>query len=173
MKTVHLGRLQRAAASRKVGYLEAHLKVGKQVTIFGQPFVQLGDADYAAIKKEFALARKASTVPTTPRSTAALKPSAGVPLTQKRGSVKLPGIGTMARNATAAAGRVITAAASGQPVQASDEEFQRRMRICGACEFLDKASQRCVKCGCFVAAQVIGKARLATESCPIGKWQGS
>ena len=68
------------------------------------------------------------------------------------------------------AGRVITAAAAGQTVQASEDTFQRRMKICTACEFLDKASQRCGKCGCFVAAQVVGKARLATERCPVNKW---
>jgi len=76
----------------------------------------------------------------------------------------------MAKAAVSAAGRVITAAATNLPVSVSDAEFQRRMAICTACEFLDNTTQRCGKCGCFVAAQVIGKARLATETCPIDKW---
>ena len=53
MKTIHIGRLQRAAANREPGYVEAHMKVGKQVQFFGQPFVQINDADYAAIGKQF------------------------------------------------------------------------------------------------------------------------
>jgi len=53
---VHMGRLQTAAAARKPGYLDAHMKVGKIVQIRGVPFVQLSDQDYSAIGKQFALA---------------------------------------------------------------------------------------------------------------------
>ena len=52
---IHMGRLQTAAAARKPGYIDAHMKAGKIVQIRGIPFVQLGDADYTAIGKEFAL----------------------------------------------------------------------------------------------------------------------
>jgi hypothetical protein len=172
MKIVHVGRLQRASAARKAGYLEAHQKIGRPVTIFGQPFLQLTDGDYATIRKEFALAPTSPMTPVVALSggVAAQKPKTGFGIKQKSGIAKLPTIGVMAKNVLGAAGRVITAATAGQPVQASEEVFQRRMKICTACEFLDKASQRCGKCGCFVAAQVIGKARLATEKCPENKW---
>ena len=85
-------------------------------------------------------------------------------------STKLPGFGVIAKNVVGAAGRVISAAAAGQSVQVGEEVFQGRMKVCMGCDFLDKKSQRCGKCGCFVAAQVIGKARLATERCPENKW---
>ena len=88
-------------------------------------------------------------------------------------SKPLPGLLTQAKNAAAAAGRAMTAAATNQPVTVPDAEFQRRMTICAACEFLDKSTQRCGKCGCYVAAAVIGKARLATEKCPINRWVAS
>jgi hypothetical protein len=72
MKTVHLGRLQQAASARKPGYLETIQKAGKQITIRGQPFVQLSDADHAAIRKQFALAKPITVqspgLPLTPKS---------------------------------------------------------------------------------------------------------
>ncbi|HEY3857715.1 MAG TPA: DUF6171 family protein [Verrucomicrobiae bacterium] len=172
MKIVHVGRLQRASTARKAGYLEAHQKIGRPVTIFGQPFLQLTDGDYAAIRREFALAPKSSVKSVVSLSGAipTQKPKIGLGIKQKPADAKLPTFAVMAKNIVGAAGRVITAATAGQPVQVSDDMFQRRMKVCMACEFLDKASQRCGKCGCFVSAQVIGKARLATEKCPENKW---
>ena len=68
MKTVHMMRIQRASKSRKTGYLETIQKLGKQITIRGQPFVQLSDADHAALAKAFALV-KPVTVPGSPLTT--------------------------------------------------------------------------------------------------------
>jgi hypothetical protein len=59
---VHVGHLQKAAVARKPSYLDAHMKVGKIVQIRGTPFVQLSDADYTAIGKEFALMKKPAVV---------------------------------------------------------------------------------------------------------------
>jgi len=67
MKFVHIGRLQNAAGSRKPGYLEAHMKRGQVVQIRGMPFVQLSDQDYAAIGEEFALVKKAVSIPFVPK----------------------------------------------------------------------------------------------------------
>jgi len=55
-RVIHMGRLQTAAAARKPGYLDAHMKVGKIVQIRGMQFVQLSDQNYTAIGKHFALA---------------------------------------------------------------------------------------------------------------------
>lgn len=59
---VHIGRLTAAAKNRKPGVIEAYNKVGKAVVIRGQPFLQLSDADYQAIRAQFALVKPASTV---------------------------------------------------------------------------------------------------------------
>lgn len=52
----------------------------------------------------------------------------------------------------------------------SDEELERRKAICAGCEFWDpeafQGTGRCLKCGCSTWA----KLRMATESCPVGKW---
>jgi hypothetical protein len=65
---VHIGRLERAVPSRKPGVREAYMKAGKIVQIRGQPFVQLSDADYQAIRKEFALASsEALNIPFVPK----------------------------------------------------------------------------------------------------------
>jgi hypothetical protein len=70
MKIVHVGRLQKAAAARKPGYLDAHMKRGQVVQIRGMPFVQLSDQDYAAIGEEFALMKKplVTSVPFVPKA---------------------------------------------------------------------------------------------------------
>ncbi|MFK7818514.1 MAG: DUF6171 family protein [Planctomycetaceae bacterium] len=48
-----------------------------------------------------------------------------------------------------------------------DEEYERRMSICGGCEFLH--GSRCMKCGCGLTF----KARGQVFRCPIGKWAQS
>ena len=42
----------------------------------------------------------------------------------------------------------------------------RRWEECEKCEFLVKATNQCTKCKCFMKV----KTRVATASCPIGKW---
>jgi hypothetical protein len=154
-----------AVPRRKPGLREAYMKVGKVVQIRGQPFIQLSDADYQGIRKEFSpVKRLVSQAPAPPA------PRTRAPSSQKPGQ-KLPGLLIAAKNAAGAVARVITAAAAGQPVQVAEAEFQRRMSLCTACENFIKESQRCAKCACYLTSQVIGKARMATESCPIGKWR--
>jgi hypothetical protein len=46
----------------------------------------------------------------------------------------------------------------------SQEEVDRRLSICGDCEHFKEG--RCMVCGCYMAL----KAKLATGSCPKGKW---
>ncbi len=44
--------------------------------------------------------------------------------------------------------------------------IDKRWDECANCEFLIKPTNNCKKCGCFMKA----KTRVATASCPIGKW---
>lgn len=81
-----------------------------------------------------------------------------------------PSFRQMAKTATEAAARAGAAAVKGEPVYATEEKFQQRLATCNGCEWLDKAAMRCGKCGCFVEKMVVGKCRLETEKCPVGKW---
>lgn len=75
-----------------------------------------------------------------------------------------------AKNAIGAAGRVAKSAAASlsrgesPKVRVSKEERDRRLAICQRCEFFNGRS--CEKCGCIAK----WKTKLATESCPVGKW---
>ena len=46
------------------------------------------------------------------------------------------------------------------------EIIDKRWDECQKCEFLLKPTNNCKKCGCFMAV----KSKIATASCPIGKW---
>lgn len=83
---------------------------------------------------------------------------------------RMPPLKTMVKNAAGAAGRVARAALKRERVYVAPEVMEARLAICRACEHLDQARMRCGKCGCFVEKAVIGKTRLATERCPVGKW---
>lgn len=50
---------------------------------------------------------------------------------------------------------------------ATKETFSSRIKVCDSCENWDKSGKlpKCKICGCY-----IGKLRLASEKCPIGKW---
>jgi Family of unknown function (DUF6171) len=79
-----------------------------------------------------------------------------------------PPLLTQLSNAALAAGRAISAVATGQPVAVDQIEQDRRLAICHACDLFDVKQGRCThnKCGCFTTF----KSKLATESCPINKW---
>ena len=64
------------------------------------------------------------------------------------------------KNATTAARQAIR-----NPSPVSEEERERRLGICHACEFLIDG-KRCAKCGCNVS----WKTRLEAWHCPIQKW---
>jgi hypothetical protein len=76
-----------------------------------------------------------------------------------------PPLATQLATAAAAATRAVTAAVTGQPIWVSTEEAERRQSICDVCPEWDPARNRCTKCGCGGL-----KLSLATEACPIGKW---
>ncbi len=51
---------------------------------------------------------------------------------------------------------------------ASNEVYQQRLGICQRCEFF--RDNHCLKCGCWVAGDMIAKARWESSVCPIGRW---
>jgi hypothetical protein len=73
-----------------------------------------------------------------------------------------------AGNALAALGRAMVAAAMGAAVLVPETVAASRRYICAECEHHQEG--RCRLCGCCNAGQIISKVRLATEKCPVGKW---
>jgi hypothetical protein len=69
--------------------------------------------------------------------------------------------------ATTFAGAVVTYLAAGLK-HVSEEEYERRVAICRACEFL--VDNHCHRCGSKIAGQVFSKARWKVLHCPLGKW---
>jgi hypothetical protein len=67
-------------------------------------------------------------------------------------------------NFSRATARVARAAVAGKKIQVSNEERERRIAICEACEFFRNG--KCLKCRCYTRFKAI----LGTERCPIGKW---
>ncbi len=80
--------------------------------------------------------------------------------------LEYPSLFQQATNAAKAVGSVVASAVRGETVTVPQEEQDRRLVICHACEFWDAAQSRCSKCGCFGA----WKTWLASQRCPIGKW---
>ena len=77
-----------------------------------------------------------------------------------------PNLIQKAKSATYSA---IAWARAGFPV-VSEEAFAIRRGICHSCPFFDSSAffgdGKCIKCGCDFSM----KSKLATESCPEGKW---
>jgi len=80
--------------------------------------------------------------------------------------LEYPSLFQQATNAAYAVGSVVASMARGEPVSVSQEEQDRRLAICHACEAWDVRQDRCSKCGCFGQ----WKTWLASQKCPIGKW---
>ena len=62
--------------------------------------------------------------------------------------------------------------AAGRPTRV-DEEVAAIEAICKQCEKYEPESGRCRMCGCKILTPgiaILSKAKLATESCPKGKW---
>lgn len=77
---------------------------------------------------------------------------------------QFPPLGEQVRNAAGAGARAVKAAATGGGAAASDTTIAKRRETCQSCD--NWIGGRCKLCGCFTSLKI----RLATESCPIGKW---
>lgn len=78
----------------------------------------------------------------------------------------MPSAAAQIKNASLALMRAGKAAVTGHKLKRTDEEKKRCLDVCATCDQWDSKSRRCLQCGCYGAL----KARLATESCPLGKW---
>ena len=61
---------------------------------------------------------------------------------------------------------------SGSPTR-TNEEVERLLVICQSCENYNSARQSCSLCGCRCTNNrlaLLNKLRMATESCPVGRW---
>ena len=76
--------------------------------------------------------------------------------------IEYPSLFQQAVNLTHAAGSVIASAVRGVPLGVPQEEQDRRLAICHACDKFDPKQGRCRLCGCFANL----KARIASEHCP-------
>jgi hypothetical protein len=56
----------------------------------------------------------------------------------------------------------------------NDQQYAERLSICDSCEHCDKSDERwiCKLCSCYLKEGKLlpGKARWATQDCPIEKW---
>jgi hypothetical protein len=80
--------------------------------------------------------------------------------------VQMPTALQMAKNIVRTTVDSVKGIAEGNPLNVSNDDANRRKNICEGCEFYQKTSQRCTKCGCFMAVKTYIKAAV----CPIGKW---
>ena len=80
---------------------------------------------------------------------------------------KLPSMGQMMKSAGNSLGRWV----KGGMVKASQDVIELRLNTCRGCDLWDSqalnGTGRCKKCGCSTWAKI----RMATERCPIGKWE--
>ena len=70
------------------------------------------------------------------------------------------------QNASKAIKRVALATVRGQPVFSEEELVQARMKVCMGCPRRKSTGNECLECGCPIGRKI----KLATESCPQGKW---
>jgi hypothetical protein len=153
VKTISIAALKRVEAERKPGYVDYCLKAGKLVA----HGVEFTDEQHAEIRVKFAIEPEE-------------RKRMGLADVPAKIEYSLPSLLEMAKNAAAAARRVIVSAAAGQPVCREDSEIERIGGICKNCEFL-RPDGRCAKCGCGIN-KWLTKLQFATEHCPLDppKW---
>jgi hypothetical protein len=89
---------------------------------------------------------------------------------------QLPALRTQAVNVAGAVARATAHAISGGQLKVSPAVEQARLNICYMCPEASPYAKkpeyfRCGKCGCWLNGKFFAKARLASESCPLGKWE--
>ena len=87
----------------------------------------------------------------------------------------MPSVARQALSAASAAWRMAGAALSGAAVLVTPEIKAERMAVCLVCDQVSKTSHagthRCAVCGCWLDGNVLCKACLETETCPLEKWR--
>lgn len=79
---------------------------------------------------------------------------------------QFPSLPEQAKNTTLLIADVIRNAIENNTIFAKPEEKVRRYDICQACEFFERNSKRCTKCGCYME----NKTGLTAAKCPVNKW---
>ena len=79
---------------------------------------------------------------------------------------QMPSIPTVIKNFGGSVVRNVQSVAAGNELKVPQDQANSRLSICRGCEFFDKNSERCGKCGCYMAV----KTYLRAEKCPVGKW---
>lgn len=79
---------------------------------------------------------------------------------------QFPSLPEQAKNSTLLIADVIRNAIQNNQIFAKPEEKTRRYDICQACEFFERNSKRCRKCGCYME----NKTGLTAAKCPVNKW---
>lgn len=85
---------------------------------------------------------------------------------QRSNKPQMPSLPTVVKNFGGSVVRNVQSVAAGNTLKVSTEEANSRLSICNGCEFYNKQSERCGKCGCYMAI----KTYLRAERCPVGKW---
>ena len=77
-----------------------------------------------------------------------------------------PSVGEQAKNIVNLVQDAISDVLKGNQLFASEEEQNRRMEICKACDQFSQEDIRCRKCGCYLQQ----KTSLTASKCPLNKW---
>ena len=80
--------------------------------------------------------------------------------------LSLPSKGEMASNLLKSLKKAGKSFFKGEKLAASSAIAEKRITICNECPKFMKDSARCSLCGCFLKAKI----KIASETCPIGKW---
>ena len=81
-------------------------------------------------------------------------------------AVHFPSFFQQASGFISSAKDVVGGAMTGDGVKVSEEVYKQRMDTCMSCDYLEKQSIRCMKCGCYMKV----KSAFKKTSCPMGKW---
>ena len=84
----------------------------------------------------------------------------------KEEELNLPTKKEMASNLLKSFKRASGALVKGEKLSVTKDIAEKRLEVCYTCPKYIKDQNRCSLCGCYLKA----KARMATETCPIGKW---
>ncbi len=84
----------------------------------------------------------------------------------KEEELSLPSKGEMASNLLKSIKKAGKSFLKGEKLAASSAIAEKRITICNECPKFMKDSARCSLCGCFLKAKI----KIASETCPIGKW---
>jgi hypothetical protein len=148
---IKLEDIYKNVSKRPEGYLENTLSKG----IVKDGFLIIDNDSYYQLVKQY-----------NPQALSVNKPVPCGCGNKPKQPLKMPPMFTQVKNAAKAVSRVVSNVAQGKPVFASEDVIAKRKENCNGCEWLDKAKNRCSKCGCRYEYKI----KLVSESCPLKYW---